>query len=65
MKIYLAVTAVLFALLTVVHLWRMVAESTSLARDPWFLVITLISAAFCLWAVRLWVAERRRGMVNR
>jgi hypothetical protein len=61
MKIYLAVTAVLFALLTIVHVWRMIAESTSLARDPWFLVITLISAAFCFWAARLWLAERRRG----
>jgi hypothetical protein len=61
MKIYLAVTAVLFALLTLVHIWRMIVESTSLAHDPWFLVITLISAAFCVWAARLWVAERRRG----
>jgi len=58
-KIYLALTAVVFGLLTVMHLWRMVAESTSLARDPWFLAITLISAGLCLWAVRLLLAQRR------
>lgn len=61
MKIYLALTAVVFGLLTVVHIWRMVAESASLARDPWFLLLTGLSAALCLWAVRLLVAQRRRG----
>lgn len=61
MKIYLALTAVVFGLLTVLHLWRMMAESTSLAKDPWFLLLTIVSAALCLWAVRLLVAQRRRG----
>jgi hypothetical protein len=61
MRFYLALTAVVFALLTGVHIWRMVAESTSLARDPWFLLITVISAALCAWAVRLLVVERRRS----
>jgi hypothetical protein len=61
MRFYLALTAVVFALLTVVHIWRMVAESTSLARDPWFLIITIISAGLCFWAVRLLVLQRRRS----
>lgn len=61
MKIYLALTAVVFGLLTVVHLWRMVAESASLARDPWFLLLTVLSAGLCLWAVRLLLVQRRRG----
>ena len=61
MKIYLSLTAVVFGLLTVVHLWRMGAESASLARDPWFLLLTALSAALCLWAVRLLVSQRRRG----
>jgi len=61
MKIYLALTAVVFGLLTVLHLWRMMAESTSLARDPWFLIITLLSAALCFWAVRLLIVQRRRS----
>ena len=61
MKIYLSLTAVVFGLLTVVHLWRMVEESASLARDPWFLLLTALSAVLCLWAVRLLVVQRRRG----
>jgi hypothetical protein len=60
MKIYLTLTALVFGLLTVVHLWRMTAESASLARDPWFLLLTLLSAGLCVWAVRLLVVQRRR-----
>jgi hypothetical protein len=54
-------TAVVFALLTLMHIWRMVAESTALARDPFFLIITVISAALSAWAVRLLIVQRRRG----
>jgi hypothetical protein len=53
MKVYLWVTGSVFGLLTVVHIWRMVAESMAPAREPWFVLITVISAALCLWAVRL------------
>lgn len=61
MRIYLALTATAFGLLVVLHLWRMIAESTSLAKDPWFLLITLISAGLCFWSVRLLVLQRRRS----
>ena len=64
MKIYLALTAALFGLLTVLHFWRMVQERGNLARDPWFLIITLVSAALCFWAVRLLVVARRRQDVS-
>ena len=40
MRTYLITTGVLFALLALVHLWRVIGESASLARDPWFLIIT-------------------------
>ena len=59
MKIYLALTAALFGLLTILHFWRMMQERANLARDPWFLIITLVSAALCFWAVRLLVVARR------
>ena len=59
MKTYLTLTAVLFGLLTVVHFWRMLQERGSLAKDPWFLIITIISAALCFRAVRLLVVARR------
>jgi len=61
MKLYLGFTAALFALLAVVHVWRMVAESTSLAKDPWFLIITLVSAALSAWAFRLLMTARKSG----
>jgi hypothetical protein len=53
MKAYLLTTGSLFGVLALLHGWRVVAESRSLGRDPWFLVITLLSAALCVWAVRL------------
>lgn len=59
MKLYLGFTALLFAALTVLHLWRMTSESASLARDPWFLIITLVSAALCIWALRLLMTQRK------
>lgn len=53
MKAYLLTTATVFGLLTVVHIWRAVAESGTLATDPWFILITAISAGLCVWALRL------------
>jgi hypothetical protein len=54
MRSYLLVTAIAFALLVFAHVWRMLEESTSLARDPWFVIVTLISASLSAWAFRLW-----------
>lgn len=51
MKPYVAVTGVLFALLTIVHLWRMV-EEPHLAKEPFFLGVTLISAILAVWSWR-------------
>lgn len=61
MKAYLVVTAVLFGLLAIIHLWRVIEESATLARDPWFLVITAIAALLCGWAVRLLLSSRARA----
>ncbi len=52
-RAYLLTTGILFGLLTAVHLWRVVAESASLARDPWYMLITALAAAFCVWALAL------------
>ena len=59
MKTYLATTGTLFGLLTVAHLWRMLVAEPDMARDPWYLLITAISAVFCGWAVRLLRASPR------
>ena len=53
MKAYVMTTGALFGLLTFAHLWRMVAAERHLARDPWYLLITLATAVLCVWAVSL------------
>ena len=53
MKAYIATTGVVFGLLTLAHVWRVIAEAPQLATDPWYILITVASAALCLWAVRL------------
>lgn len=60
MKAYLLVTGTIFGLLTLAHVWRVVAESTRLAADPWYVLITVLSAALCLWAFRLLRSARTR-----
>lgn len=53
MKPYVITTGVLFGLITLAHILRIIAEGAHVARDPWFMLLTLIAAAFCLWAWRL------------
>ena len=58
MRIYVITTGVVFGLLTVAHIWRGFQER-HLATEPWFILITLATAALCLWAVRLvWRSPR-------
>jgi hypothetical protein len=52
MKAYLITTAALFALITGLHVWRAFVEP-HLARDFWFILITLVAASMSLWAWRL------------
>lgn len=53
MKAYLLTTGTVFALITGAHIWRVIAESSRLARDPWFVVITVLTAGLSAWAWRL------------
>jgi hypothetical protein len=53
MKAYLITTGVVFGLITVAHVWRAFAEGSHLARDPVFILLTMLSAGLCLWAGRL------------
>ena len=52
MKSYVIATGVVFGLLTLVHLWRII-EEPHLARDPWFILLTVVAGALCLGAWRL------------
>ena len=53
MRPYLLVTGTVFALIVVAHVWRVIAESTQLLRDPWFVILTCVAAALSIWAFRL------------
>jgi hypothetical protein len=53
MRTYVAITGVIFGLITVAHVWRIVAEGSRLATEPFFILMTVVSTAFTLWAVRL------------
>lgn len=50
MKAYVITTGVVFGLLTIAHVARMIAERPGLAEEPWYVAITLASAALCGWA---------------
>ena len=52
MKAYVISTGAVFGFLTVLHVWRATLER-NLATQPWFILITVASAALCIWAVRL------------
>lgn len=58
MRAYVATTTVIFGLLTAAHIWRVVAESMSVARDPWFILTTISAALLCVWGARLSLAGR-------
>jgi hypothetical protein len=46
-------TGVIFGSIVLAHVWRVAAESPLLARDPFFVIVTLVCAALCVWALRL------------
>ena len=50
MKLYLIVTCVLFAAITAAHACRIVAEGPRLAKEPMFVLLTLLAAAMTAWA---------------
>jgi hypothetical protein len=52
-KIYVLITGILFGAITIVHVWRAVAEGRALATNPWYILITVAAAALCIWAWRL------------
>jgi hypothetical protein len=53
MKTYVITTGVVFALLTLMHLLRIIVEWPHLAKDPFFLLITIAAGGLCFWAWRV------------
>jgi len=51
-------TGAVFGLLTLAHIWRIVEEGPHLAKEPWYVLITISAAGLCLWALRLLWRDR-------
>jgi ABC-type multidrug transport system permease subunit len=59
LKAYVIVTAIVFGLLTLAHVARIFEEGSHLLTDVSWVLITVASAAICLWACRLlWRSSR-------
>jgi len=59
MKAYIITTGAVFGLVTAAHLLRIVMENPHLAADPFFILITILSVALCVWA--LWLLRRAKA----
>ena len=53
MRAYLITTGVLFALVAIAHVWRVIVESSALATDPWFVLLTILAVGMSAWAFGL------------
>jgi hypothetical protein len=58
MKAYVITTGAVFGLLTLVHIWR-ATEEPHLAKEPWYILLTLASTLLCVWALRLLLRSPR------
>lgn len=52
MRTYVIIAGVVFGLVTLAHILRIIVEP-HLATEPWFILITLLSAALCFAAWRV------------
>jgi hypothetical protein len=53
MKAYLITTGVIFGLIVVMHIARAFEEGPRMAKDPFFIALTVLAAGLCVWAFRL------------
>jgi len=53
MKAYLVTTGVIFGLITAAHVLRVIDEGVQRAKDPVFIILTVLAASLCVWACSL------------
>lgn len=53
MKAYLITTGIIFGLITVAHILRVIFEGIDRAKDPFFILLTMLAAGLCVWAWKL------------
>jgi hypothetical protein len=61
MKAYVITTGAVFGLLTLAHVLRIVVEGPHLAKDPFFIVLTLAAGGLCIWALRLITSSKHQN----
>jgi len=61
MKAYVMTTGAVFALLTLGHLLRIILEGPHLAKDPFWVLVTVVAAGLCFWAWRLLRLSKHRN----
>jgi hypothetical protein len=59
MRAYVMTTGAVFGLITLAHIWRVFEEGPRLAREPWYVFLTVAAGALCFWALRLLWRSRR------
>ena len=60
MKAFLITTGTVFGLITLAHIARAIAEGPGVAKDPVFILLTLLAAGLSAWSWRLlWTLDRR------
>ncbi len=65
MRAYVITTGSVFGLLVIAHVWRVIEEGIHLARDPFYILVTIAAAAVCVWAWRVLRLARVDGLVTR
>ena len=53
MRTYVIATGLVFGLLLLAHVARVAVEGIQVAKDPYFVLATLVAAGLSLWAWRL------------
>jgi hypothetical protein len=62
MKAYLITSGIIFGLIPVAHVWRLMDEGLQRAKDPFFILITVLAAGLSVWAWRLvWKLSQARN----
>ena len=65
MRPYLLITSIVFGLVTIAHIWRMIGESAALAKDPWFIALTVVAAGLSIWSAALYRRAKHGAEPNR
>jgi hypothetical protein len=53
MRAYFITTGTVFGLIVVAHIWRVIGEGPALAKDPFYILMTVAAMTLTLWVWRV------------